>query len=79
MALKKVGPRDLQVLIDFTKPDPRTVAFRGRKAEIFYPKLKHSTGVRLGQADGSRGSVSARWLRDDRKRAEVELRCQVLG
>ena len=49
MALKKVGPRDLQVLIDFTKPDPRTVAFRGRKAEIFYPKLKQVQEYDLGK------------------------------
>ena len=49
MALKKVGPHDLQVLIDFTKPDPRTVAFRGRKAEIFYPKLKQVQEYDLGK------------------------------
>jgi hypothetical protein len=34
IALKKVGPRDIQVLINFEKPDPRNVSFRGRKAEI---------------------------------------------
>src|SRR6476620_9808947 len=49
MALKKAGSRDLQVLIDFTKPDPRTVAFRGRKAEIFYPKLKQVQEYDLGK------------------------------
>jgi outer membrane lipoprotein-sorting protein len=49
MSLKKVGSRDLQVLIEFTKPDPRTVAFRGRKAEIFYPKLKTVQEYDLGK------------------------------
>src|SRR4051794_30586273 len=39
MSLKKTGGRDLEVLIDFVKPDPRTVAFGGRRAEIYYPKL----------------------------------------
>ena len=49
MSLKKAGSRDLQVLIDFTKPDPKTVAFRGRKAEIFYPKLKIVQEYDLGK------------------------------
>lgn len=49
MSLRKAGPRDLQVLIDFTKPDPRTVAFRGRKAEIYYPKLKTVQEYDLGK------------------------------
>ncbi len=29
----------LQVLIDFTKPDPRVISFQGKKAEIYYPKI----------------------------------------
>ena len=29
----------LQVLIDFVKPDPRTIGFQGKKAEIYYPKI----------------------------------------
>lgn len=49
IALKKVGPRDLQVLINFTKPDPRVVAFTGRKAEIMYPKLKTVQEIDLGK------------------------------
>jgi outer membrane lipoprotein-sorting protein len=49
IALKKQGPKDIQVLIDFTKPDPRTVAFRGRKAEIYYPKIKTVQEIDLGK------------------------------
>lgn len=49
ISLRKLGPRDLQVLVDFTKPDPRTVAFRGRKAEIYYPKLKTVQEIDLGK------------------------------
>src|ERR1044071_1118852 len=37
--LKKTGPKQLAALIDFTKPDPRTVTFRAKKAEVFSPKL----------------------------------------
>lgn len=29
----------LQVLINFLKPDPRSIAFQGKKAEIYYPKI----------------------------------------
>jgi outer membrane lipoprotein-sorting protein len=49
IVLKKHGPRDLQAMIDFTKPDPRKVAFRGRKAELFYPKLKTVQEYDLGK------------------------------
>lgn len=49
ISLKKSGPRDLAVLIDFTKPNPRTIAFRGRKAEIYYPKLKTVQEYDLGK------------------------------
>lgn len=49
IALKKEGPRDIQVLISFTKPDVRTVSFRGRKAEILYPKLKTVQEIDLGK------------------------------
>lgn len=38
--LKRQKPKGLQTLIDFTRPDPRTIAFSGTKAEIYYPKLK---------------------------------------
>ncbi len=47
--LRKNGPKDLQVLVDFTKPDPKTAAFRGRKAEIYYPKLKTVQEYDLGK------------------------------
>jgi len=49
MSLKKTGGRDLEVLIDFVKPDPRTVAFGGRRAEIYYPKLKTVQEYDLGK------------------------------
>lgn len=49
IALKKQGPKDFQVLIDFSKPDPRTVSFRGRKAEIYYPKIKTVQEIDLGK------------------------------
>ena len=37
--LKRVKPHDTRMLIEFTKPDPKTVAFAGRKAEIYYPRM----------------------------------------
>jgi len=40
MLLRRGGPRDLNIVINFTTPDPKTVLFRGRKAEIYYPKMK---------------------------------------
>jgi outer membrane lipoprotein-sorting protein len=49
IALRKISPRDIQVLINFEKPDPRMVSFRGRKAEIMYPKLKTVQEIDLGK------------------------------
>ena len=39
ISLKKQS-RDMHVLINFSKPDAKIVAFHGRKAEIYFPKLK---------------------------------------
>ena len=40
MYLKRTHPRDMHMLVDFTQPDPKTVAFQGRKVEIYYPKIQ---------------------------------------
>jgi outer membrane lipoprotein-sorting protein len=47
--LRKQGPRSMQVLIDFKKPDPKMVAFGGSKAEIYYPKLEVVQEYDLGK------------------------------
>jgi outer membrane lipoprotein-sorting protein len=39
LSLRKSG-KDIQVLINLMKPDEKVVAFRGRKAEVYFPKLK---------------------------------------
>jgi hypothetical protein len=31
--------KSVQMRIEFTEPDPRSVGFHGRKAEIYYPKI----------------------------------------
>jgi outer membrane lipoprotein-sorting protein len=36
--LKRAHARDLHMLIDLTEPDPKTVAFQGHTAEIYFPK-----------------------------------------
>jgi outer membrane lipoprotein-sorting protein len=43
--------RDALVLVDFTEPDPKTVAFSGTKVEIYYPKLKQVEVYNLGSHD----------------------------
>jgi outer membrane lipoprotein-sorting protein len=40
IVVRKTAPKAMQVLVNFTKPDERTVAFGGKKAEIYYPKMK---------------------------------------
>lgn len=50
--LKKHGPKDLQVRIELTKPDTKTVGFRGRRAEVYLPKLKTVQEYDLGKHGG---------------------------
>jgi len=38
--VKRPKPRDLRMLIEVTDPDPRIVAFQGRKLEVYYPKIQ---------------------------------------
>ena len=38
--LKRAHSRDVRMLIDFTDPDPKTVAFQGHTVEIYYPKMQ---------------------------------------
>jgi outer membrane lipoprotein-sorting protein len=50
--MKKNSSRDVQVLISFTAPDLKTVAFHGNKAEIYYPKIKTVQEYDLGKQRG---------------------------
>jgi outer membrane lipoprotein-sorting protein len=38
VVVKMPKPHDLHMLIDFKKPDPKTVQINGTKVQIFYPK-----------------------------------------
>lgn len=40
MLLKRGKGRDLRMLVDLKEPDPKTLAFQGRKLEIYYPKIQ---------------------------------------
>jgi outer membrane lipoprotein-sorting protein len=40
MLLKRTKPRDMRMLVDLTQPDPKTVAFQGRKVDVYYPKIQ---------------------------------------
>ncbi len=40
---------DVRLLLELTKPDPRSVAFAGRKAQLFYPKINTVREIDLGK------------------------------
>jgi outer membrane lipoprotein carrier protein len=40
MRLKRVGPRDTRMRVDFTQPDPKTVTLDGNTFDIYLPKIK---------------------------------------
>lgn len=49
IAIKMSNSRDLQLRIDFTTPDEKSWAFRGRKAELFIPKINTVQEYDLGK------------------------------
>lgn len=49
IAMKAQKQKDMQVLVDFTSPDVKTWAFRGRKAELFIPKINTVQEYDLGK------------------------------
>jgi outer membrane lipoprotein-sorting protein len=49
--LKRIGPKEVQVLIDFTEPDRKMVAFHGSKAQVYYPKIKTVEEYQVGKEE----------------------------
>lgn len=49
IVLLRPKPKDLRMLVQFTKPDARSVAFAGRKLQIFYPKINTVQEYDLGK------------------------------
>lgn len=39
IAIFRPKPRDMRMLVEFTEPSARAVAFQGRKVQMYYPKL----------------------------------------
>lgn len=49
IAIKATKPKEMQVKVDFTSPDVKSWAFRGRKAELFIPKINTVQEYDLGK------------------------------
>ena len=49
IAIKAAKPKEMQVRVDFTSPDVKSWAFRGRKAELFIPKINTVQEYDLGK------------------------------
>lgn len=49
IVLYRPKPRDLRMLAEFTKPDPRAVSYANRKVQIFYPKINTVQEYDLGK------------------------------
>ncbi|MBI3682949.1 MAG: outer membrane lipoprotein carrier protein LolA [Acidobacteria bacterium] len=49
LAMKQTKARDLQLKIDFTSPDQKSWAFRGKKAELYVPKINTVQEYDLGK------------------------------
>jgi outer membrane lipoprotein-sorting protein len=49
MSLYRPKPKDMRMLVQFSKPDERAVAFAGKKIQIYYPKLQTVQEYDLGK------------------------------
>ncbi len=49
MTLVRPRPKDMRMLVEFTAPSPRAVAFAGRKVQIHYPKINTVQEYDLGK------------------------------
>lgn len=49
VSMLRLSPRDARMLIEFTAPDPKSIAFQQRKAQIYYPKLQQVEIYDLGK------------------------------
>jgi outer membrane lipoprotein-sorting protein len=52
MNLKRVKAREYRMRVDLTDPDPRSLAFDGRKAELYFPKIMTVQEFDLGKHRG---------------------------
>ena len=48
--MKRAGPGDVRLLVEFTEPNPRTIAFEKSKAEFYYPKMQTVQEWNLGKS-----------------------------
>jgi outer membrane lipoprotein-sorting protein len=49
ITLFRPKPRDLRMLVEFTKPDERAVSFAEKKVQVYYPKIKTVQEYDLGK------------------------------
>jgi outer membrane lipoprotein-sorting protein len=49
IVLFRPKPRDLRMLVEFTKPDERAVSYGNRKVQIYYPKIRTVQEYDLGK------------------------------
>jgi outer membrane lipoprotein-sorting protein len=48
--MKRAGPRDVRLLVEFKEPNPRTIAFEKAAAEVYYPKMQSVDVYDLGKS-----------------------------
>lgn len=46
--LKRPKPHDMRVRIDITEPEPKSLTFQGKKAEVYYPRAQTVQVIDLG-------------------------------
>ena len=52
MVLKRSKQHEFKIVVNLTQPEPKSVALDGKKAELYYPKIKTVQELDLGKYQG---------------------------
>lgn len=47
--MKRAGPNDVRILVEYVKPDPQTAAFEKNRGQIYFPKMRTVQIYELGK------------------------------
>jgi outer membrane lipoprotein-sorting protein len=57
IAVRRAGPKDLRILVDFKEPNAKKVSMAGSKVQIYYPKRNEVEEYEVGKASALKDQI----------------------
>jgi len=57
IAVRRAGPKDLRILVDFKEPNPKKAYMAGSKVQIYYPKRNEVEEYEMGKASAMKDQL----------------------